>query len=79
MGKDKYICPCFKVTKDDIKKAIEEGADSFKKVKKATHLAVCTHWYGICADTPFCDSCPLAMYKKHSDTDRNHISIFRSL
>lgn len=34
MGKDKYICPCFKVTKDDIKKAIEEGADSFKKVKK---------------------------------------------
>ena len=44
MGKDKYICPCFKVTKDDIKKAIEEGADSFKKVKKATHLAAgCGH------------------------------------
>ena len=44
MGKDKYICHCFKVTKDDIKKAIEEGADSFKKVKKATHLAAgCGH------------------------------------
>lgn len=44
MGKVKYICPCFKVTKDDIKNAIAEGADSFKKVKKATRLAAgCGH------------------------------------
>ena len=44
MGKDKYICPCFKVTKADIKKAIADGAGSFKEVKKATHLAAgCGH------------------------------------
>ena len=35
MGKDKYICPCFKVTKADIKKQIADGAGSFKEVKKA--------------------------------------------
>lgn len=34
-----YICPCFKVTKDDIKNAIADGADTFKKVKKATGVA----------------------------------------
>lgn len=34
----KYICPCFKVTKKDIKKAVLEGAGSFKAVKKATKL-----------------------------------------
>lgn len=39
MGKDQYICPCFKVTKEDIKKAIENGADTFKKVKKATNAS----------------------------------------
>ncbi len=38
MGKDKYICPCFKVTKKDIKEAVADGADSFKAVKKATKL-----------------------------------------
>ena len=44
MGKDKYICPCFKVTKADIKKAIADGAGSFKEVKKATRLAAgCGH------------------------------------
>lgn len=44
MGKDKYICPCFKVTKGDIKKAIEDGAVSFKEVKKVTRLAAgCGH------------------------------------
>lgn len=39
MGKEKYICPCFKVTCDDIRKAVEDGADSFKKVKKATKVS----------------------------------------
>lgn len=39
MSKDKYICPCFKVAKEDIKKAIEDGADTFKKVKKATGVS----------------------------------------
>ena len=42
MGKDKYICPCFKVTKADIKKAIADGAGSFKetlwtRTQKADH------------------------------------------
>lgn len=36
MSKDKYLCPCYKVTKAEIKKAIKKGADSFKEVKKAT-------------------------------------------
>lgn len=39
MGKSKYICPCFKVTYDDIRKAVNDGADSFKKVKKATKVS----------------------------------------
>ena len=38
MGKDKYICPCFKVTKKDVKEAIKNGADTFKAAKKATRL-----------------------------------------
>lgn len=36
MSKDKYLCPCLKVTKKDIKDAIAEGAGSFKDIKKAT-------------------------------------------
>lgn len=44
MAGDKYLCPCYKVTKKDIKKAIEEGAESFKDVKKATKAAkACGH------------------------------------
>ena len=39
MGKSKYICPCFKVTYDDIRKVVNDGADSFKKVKKATKVS----------------------------------------
>lgn len=39
MGKGKYICPCFKVSCDDIRKAVEDGADSFKKVKKVTKVS----------------------------------------
>lgn len=30
------ICPCYHVTKKDIKKAIKDGATSYKDVKKAT-------------------------------------------
>lgn len=32
----KIICPCYKVTKKDIKEAITDGADSFKEVKAVT-------------------------------------------
>lgn len=40
----KYLCPCFKVTKDDVLKAIHDGADSFKEVKKATKaVSGCGH------------------------------------
>lgn len=39
MGKEKYLCPCMRITKKDVKKAIEAGADSFKEVKKATGAA----------------------------------------
>lgn len=39
MGKDKYLCPCMKVTKKDIKKAIADGADSWKSVKSATGVS----------------------------------------
>lgn len=38
MNKDKVICPCYKVTKGDIIKAVENGAESFKDVKKATKV-----------------------------------------
>lgn len=56
MGKEKYLCPCYKVTKDDVKKAIANGADSFKKVKKATNAA------GKCGH---CDSRVKKYTKKH--------------
>lgn len=36
MNHKKVICPCYQVTKGDIKKAIEQGADSYKEVKRKT-------------------------------------------
>lgn len=36
MNLEKVICPCYKVTKGDIVKAIENGATSYKDVKKMT-------------------------------------------
>lgn len=36
MNPEKVICPCYKVTKGDIARAIQEGAASFKEVKQAT-------------------------------------------
>ncbi|MDD6440884.1 MAG: (2Fe-2S)-binding protein [bacterium] len=38
MNPDKVICSCYKVTKGDIIRAVEEGATSFKDVKKATKV-----------------------------------------
>ena len=34
--KEKMICPCCKITNRDLKKAVENGAGSFKEVKKQT-------------------------------------------
>lgn len=39
MNKDKIICPCYKVTKGDIARAVECGATCFKDVKKATKIS----------------------------------------
>ena len=39
MNPDKIICPCHKVTKGDILHAVEQGASSFKEVKKATKVS----------------------------------------
>lgn len=36
MNRNKVICPCYKVTKGDIADAVENGAKSFKEVKKVT-------------------------------------------
>ncbi|XCP85153.1 (2Fe-2S)-binding protein [Roseburia hominis] len=36
MSRKKVICSCYHVTKGDIADAIEQGASSFKEVKKAT-------------------------------------------
>lgn len=36
MNPDKVICPCKKVTKGDILKAMEKGATSYSDVKKTT-------------------------------------------
>ena len=36
MNPDKIICSCYKVTKGDVARAIDDGAASFKEVKKAT-------------------------------------------
>ncbi len=38
MNTEKIICPCYKVTKGDILKAVEEGATSFKEVKQMTKV-----------------------------------------
>ncbi len=35
----KIICPCYKVTKKDIKNAVKDGASSFKEVKKLTKVS----------------------------------------
>ena len=34
MNPEKMICPCYKITKGDIIRAIENGATSFKEVKE---------------------------------------------
>ncbi|MDO5344130.1 MAG: (2Fe-2S)-binding protein [Lachnospiraceae bacterium] len=36
MNTEKIICSCYKVTKGDILHAVEQGATSFKEVKKMT-------------------------------------------
>ena len=36
MAGSKYVCPCKHVTEEDIRKAIADGATSFKQVRKAT-------------------------------------------
>lgn len=36
MAGSKYVCPCKHVTEEDIRKAIADGATSFKRVRKAT-------------------------------------------
>ncbi len=38
MNPEKVICPCYKITKGDIIRAVEEGATSFKEVKQATKV-----------------------------------------
>lgn len=38
MNRKKVICPCYHVTKGDIIDAVENGASSFKEVKKATKV-----------------------------------------
>ncbi len=44
MKLDKIICPCYKITKGDILKAIEDGAKTFKDVKKETKATkACGH------------------------------------
>ncbi|MEN8076715.1 (2Fe-2S)-binding protein [Clostridioides difficile] len=37
MDKDKMICYCYKVSVDDIARAIENGADTFQEVQDATN------------------------------------------
>lgn len=39
MSKEKYLCPCRKVTKKDIKDAVKDGASSFKEVRKVIKVA----------------------------------------
>lgn len=44
MQKKKVICSCYHVTKGDLKRAIKNGADSYKEVKKATRIGcACGH------------------------------------
>lgn len=39
MNEEKIICPCYKIIKGDIKRAVENGAVSFKEVKKVTKVS----------------------------------------
>ena len=39
MNKEKVLCPCKKVTKGDVLKALHKGAHSFKDVKEQTGAA----------------------------------------
>jgi len=39
MNNKKVICSCFKVTVQDLKDAIENGAKSFKEVKAVTKVS----------------------------------------
>jgi len=39
MNNKKVICSCYNVTVKDLKKAIENGAESFKDVKEATKVS----------------------------------------
>lgn len=38
MNLEKVICPCYKITKGDIVRAVEKGAASFKEVKQETKV-----------------------------------------
>ena len=38
MNLEKVICPCYKITKRDIVRAVEKGAASFKEVKQETKV-----------------------------------------
>jgi bacterioferritin-associated ferredoxin len=38
MGKKDYICPCFKLTKKDVKSHIENGITTYKKLQKETKI-----------------------------------------
>lgn len=66
MSKEKYLCPCYKVTKKDIKDAIAHGASSFKEIKKSTGAAKgCGHC-----------KCKVKKYAKKQLKKRKHDSIF---
>jgi len=39
MNLEKVICPCYKITKGDIVRAVEQGAVSFKDVKQQTKIS----------------------------------------
>ncbi|MGN0330303.1 MAG: (2Fe-2S)-binding protein [Kineothrix sp.] len=38
MNPEKIICPCRRVTKGQLLRAVEQGASSFKEVKKSTQV-----------------------------------------
>ena len=40
MNPDKIICSCYKVSKGDVARAVDDGAASFKEVKKATKAEI---------------------------------------
>lgn len=44
MNPDKIICPCYKITKGMIADAVEQGASTYKEVKKLTKAGkACGH------------------------------------